>query len=59
MKKGIYSYINKFTDNHLALPGGRVEVLENSQSCMIREMKEELGFDVKLNRLFWITENYF
>lgn len=47
------------SDNHWALPGGRVEILESSQSCIIREMKEELGFNVKINRLLWMTENFF
>ncbi|WP_102275013.1 NUDIX hydrolase [Cytobacillus massiliigabonensis] len=47
------------SENHWALPGGRVEILENSQSCIIREMKEELDFDVKINRLLWMTENFF
>jgi 8-oxo-dGTP pyrophosphatase MutT (NUDIX family) len=47
------------SDEHWALPGGRVEVLEDSQTSIIREVKEELGFDVKVDRLLWFTENFF
>lgn len=47
------------TDDHWALPGGRVEVMEDSQTSIIREVKEELGFDVKVDRLLWFTENFF
>ncbi|MFC4559160.1 NUDIX hydrolase [Virgibacillus kekensis] len=46
-------------DGHWALPGGRVKVMEDSASTVVREVKEELGFDVEVNRLFWMTENFF
>ncbi|WP_164669566.1 NUDIX hydrolase [Virgibacillus doumboii] len=46
-------------DGHWALPGGRVKMMENSASTVVREVKEELGFDVKVDRLLWITENFF
>lgn len=46
-------------DQHWALPGGRVELMEDSQTSIIREMKEELGFDVEVDRLLWLTENFF
>jgi 8-oxo-dGTP pyrophosphatase MutT (NUDIX family) len=46
-------------DNHWALPGGRVELLEDSQTSIVREVKEELGIDVKVDRLLWFTENFF
>lgn len=46
-------------DKYWALPGGRVEVLEDSHTSIQREMKEELGVSVKVNRLLWITENFF
>ncbi|MEH7444994.1 NUDIX hydrolase [Bacillus sp. JJ1122] len=47
------------TDSYWALPGGRVEVMEDSQTSIIREMKEELGLDAKVERLLWFTENFF
>lgn len=46
-------------DEHWALPGGRVELLEDSQTSVVREVKEELGIDVKVERLIWFTENFF
>ena len=46
-------------DLHWAIPGGRVEVLEDSQTSIIREMKEELGYKVKVENLLWVTENFF
>ncbi|MBT2680189.1 NUDIX hydrolase [Bacillus sp. ISL-35] len=47
------------TDEHWALPGGRVTVMEDSQTSIVREVKEELGIDVKVDRLLWFTENFF
>ncbi|WHX42463.1 NUDIX hydrolase [Mesobacillus sp. AQ2] len=46
-------------DEHWALPGGRVTVMEDSQTSIVREVKEELGIDVKVDRLLWFTENFF
>ncbi|WLR57487.1 NUDIX hydrolase [Mesobacillus subterraneus] len=46
-------------DEHWALPGGRVELLEDSQTSVVREVKEELGIDVKVEKLLWFTENIF
>ncbi|WP_102262380.1 NUDIX hydrolase [Mesobacillus jeotgali] len=46
-------------DEHWALPGGRVELQEDSQTSIVREIKEELGIDVKVDRLLWFTENFF
>ncbi|WP_112181083.1 MULTISPECIES: NUDIX hydrolase [Paraliobacillus] len=46
-------------EKHWALPGGRVKVLEDSQTSIKREIKEELGFDVSVDNLLWITENFF
>lgn len=46
-------------DNHWALPGGRVEITEESQKGLFREFQEELGIDVKVERLLWSVENFF
>ncbi|RSD28792.1 NUDIX hydrolase [Mesobacillus subterraneus] len=46
-------------EQHWALPGGRVEILEDSQTSIVREMKEELGIEIKVDRLLWFTENFF
>lgn len=42
-----------------ALPGGRGELMEPARSTLKREMREELGIDVKVDRLVWIVENFF
>jgi 8-oxo-dGTP pyrophosphatase MutT (NUDIX family) len=42
-----------------ALPGGRAELLEPSVQTLIREMQEEIGVEVQVDRLLWVTENFF
>ena len=46
-------------DSYWALPGGRVRLTEDSKTSLIREMREELGVDVSIDRLLWFTENFF
>lgn len=46
-------------DLHWALPGGRAKMLEDSKTCLLREIKEELGAEVKVERLLWVAENFF
>jgi ADP-ribose pyrophosphatase YjhB (NUDIX family) len=46
-------------DDFWFLPGGRVELLEPSQDALIREMREELEVDVRVERLVWVVENFF
>lgn len=40
-------------------PGGRVELLETSEESLRREMLEELGEAVEVERLLWIEERFF
>lgn len=47
------------SDTHWALPGGRVQVLEDSATAVKREIHEELGFSVEVEKLLWVTENFF
>ncbi|TWT27427.1 NUDIX hydrolase [Planomicrobium sp. CPCC 101110] len=47
------------SDSHWALPGGRAQVLEDSRSCLAREMAEELDVVVEADRLLWTVENFF
>ena len=47
------------TEDFWFLPGGRVELLETSGEALIREMKEELGVEVRIERLLWVVENFF
>jgi ADP-ribose pyrophosphatase YjhB (NUDIX family) len=41
------------------LPGGRVEWLEPSPEALRREMREELGIEIHIERLIWVVENFF
>ena len=41
------------------LPGGHVELGEDTDSAVLREMKEELGYEVKIDRLVSIIQNFF
>lgn len=40
-------------------PGGRAELLETSEESLRREMREELGEEVRIERLLWIAETFF
>jgi ADP-ribose pyrophosphatase YjhB (NUDIX family) len=46
-------------DDFYAFPGGRVEIFENTETTIVREMQEELGVRVKISRLLWICEQFF
>ncbi|MEN2768549.1 NUDIX hydrolase [Ornithinibacillus xuwenensis] len=46
-------------DDFWALPGGRVTMFESTVETAVREIKEEIGVDVTVNRLLWHTENFF
>jgi 8-oxo-dGTP pyrophosphatase MutT (NUDIX family) len=41
------------------LPGGRVEMLEDSATALRRELQEELGVEAEVGRLLWLVENFF
>ena len=45
--------------NFWALPGGRAELLEPSPQTLVREMQEEMGVEVRVERLLWVAENFF
>lgn len=46
-------------DSFYSLPGGRIEKMEASEAALRREMREELGVAVKVERLVWVVENFF
>jgi ADP-ribose pyrophosphatase YjhB (NUDIX family) len=46
-------------DDFWALPGGRGEMLEPSPETLRREMREETGLAVTVDRLLWVVENFF
>ena len=41
------------------LPGGRVEMLEDTKKAILREIEEELGIKGTIDRLVAITESFF
>ena len=41
------------------LPGGRVEMLEDTENAILREIQEELGVSSEIDRLISITESFF
>src|SRR5690349_13822648 len=41
------------------LPGGRIKPRESSHEALLREMREELGTDIQIERLLWISEEFF
>ena len=41
------------------MPGGHVNLGEDSKKAIIREMKEETGYDVEINKLIFLVENFF
>ena len=41
------------------LPGGRTEVGEPARVTLLREMQEELGEAVQIERLLYVVENFF
>lgn len=45
--------------NFWALPGGRVEMGEKTSDTLVREMKEETGWTVKVGELVYVAENFF
>ena len=42
--------------NYSYLPGGGVWFHEKIEDCLVREVKEETGFDVKAERLLWVRD---
>lgn len=41
------------------LPGGRCELREAATEALSREMREEMGVEVRIERLLWVVENFF
>lgn len=62
---GILHHDNKYLivrmspNKFFCLPGGHVELDEDTNSAILREMKEELGFDIKIKKLISINQNFF
>lgn len=59
IQKGYVLLHKNVNDNHWALPGGRVGIMEKSNKALQREFQEELGVNVKVKRFLWSCENFF
>lgn len=46
-------------ENVWTLPGGRVELAEDSATSLAREYLEEMSCSVEVGRLLWFIENFF
>jgi ADP-ribose pyrophosphatase YjhB (NUDIX family) len=42
-----------------SLPGGRIEIGEASIEALKREMREELSVEIEVDRLLWVSEEFF
>lgn len=59
LQRGCVLIHRTYNEAFWSLPGGRVEFLEPSQEALKREMQEEIGVDVRVDRLVWVVENFF
>ncbi len=46
-------------DAFWSLPGGRAELGEPAEQTLRRELREELGVEIRVERLLWVVENFF
>ncbi|MHA2141933.1 MAG: NUDIX hydrolase [Candidatus Thorarchaeota archaeon] len=46
-------------DDVWVLPGGSVKLYETTEEALEREILEEMGFEIEIQRLLWIVENMF
>lgn len=62
---GILEHKNKYLavkimqNEFYCLPGGHAEIGEDTNEAVLREMREELGFEVEIKRLAGIAQNLF
>lgn len=56
---GKYLAVKMNNNNFFCLPGGHVELGEDTEMAVQREMREELGYEVKIKKLVSINQNFF
>ncbi|MBO7452362.1 MAG: NUDIX domain-containing protein [Clostridiales bacterium] len=59
LNDGKMLFVKSNFGDYLYVTGGAVNMCETTEHCIIREIKEELGTDAKIERLAVITENFF
>jgi len=52
----IHQYIGS---SFWSLPGGHIELQEDSLTALHREFVEETGYSISILRLLWLTENFY
>ena len=57
--KDKYLTVKIQNNDFYCLPGGHVELGEDTDHAVLREMKEELGYEVKIVKLVSIIQNFF
>lgn len=45
--------------NFYLLPGGRVDMGEDTETSLLRELKEELNLKASIDSLLWVSESFF
>jgi len=48
-----------FCSPYYYLPGGRVKLHETAEHAVLREVEEELGVTVRIDRALWLNQGYF
>ena len=43
---------------HWSLPGGKLEYGETIEQCLVREVKEETGIDIKVKDMLYVTDRF-
>lgn len=57
--KNKYLVVDINENKFYCLPGGHVELGEDTETALLREIKEELGYEVKVKKLLAIIQNFF
>lgn len=61
---GVFIYkdkilLDEYDNNTFILPGGYVNLKEDSNEAILRELKEEIGYEFKINKFMGTLENFF
>lgn len=59
MKDDRYLMVGNDRSDYLYSVGGRIKFGETAEEAIIREVKEETGVDMEIDRLGFVHENYF
>ena len=59
MKDGMILMVGNERSDYLYSVGGRIKFGETTDETLVREFKEEIGADIKIERLLMVNENFF